>query len=207
MAYTPSGLWVLDLRPQSNEEQMLTREMKNYLRTMNNIYKKNIAVQGPSGSGKTLLAESLGRFKTRTLNLSKEIPKDFDSIHKNNEILILKRIDEAPDKFLKKMSNYSKYNSVFVTSRNTDYFTKPYFDNFAKISIETMLPKSNRSFDALEKYLVNILKVKNISFDAKDEQFQISIKELFEKLWPNLRQIIRQLQLRTKTGQWVSIPL
>ena len=59
MAYTPSGLWVLDLRPQSNEEQMLTREMKNYLCTMNNIYKKNIAVQGPSGSEKILLAESL----------------------------------------------------------------------------------------------------------------------------------------------------
>ena len=46
-----------------------------------------------------------------------------------------------------------------------------------------------------------------IQFQVSDLQFQLNIEELFDKLWPNMRQIVRQTQMRAKTGEWVPIPV
>lgn len=202
-----SGLWVLDLRPESKEEQMITLEMKDHLMLISQNSKRNIALGGPAGSGKTLFAQSIGNFNATIINLSKEIPQNLDIKLKNKEILILKRIDEAPDRILKEIFDFSMNHSVYVTSRNIEFFSRPEFSNFSKISIENILPKSSTSFKKLERYIINILKTKNIIFNPEDKDFQMDCKELFDKLWPNIRQIIRQSQFRAKTGKWVSIPL
>ena len=202
-----TGFWVLDLRPKSEEEQMFTREMRNHFITIRKKNNNNFAVCGPTGSGKSLFAESLGNFNTKIINLSKQEPKDLEVILKKNKIIIMKRVEEATKNIVNKINDYSKKNSIYITSRNADLFTKPDFKNFTKISMEEMLPKSNTSFTVLEKYIKYILNIKNISFDPKNKEFQNSCIELFERLWPNMRQIIRQLQLRSKTGEWVSIPL
>ena len=81
-----------------------------------------------------------------------------------------------------------------------NYSKKGKFINDSKLKAKIQFIKNNSNL----KY---ILKAKNISFDSKDKEFQNSCMELFERLWPNMRQIIRQLQLRSKTGEWVSIPL
>tara|TARA_B100001750_G_scaffold86916_1_gene68538 strand:- start:10786 stop:11409 length:624 start_codon:yes stop_codon:yes gene_type:complete len=202
-----SGYWVLDLRPKSREEQMQTNEMRNYFISIRNKYRTNLALYGPTGSGKSLLAESLGNFNTTTINLSKKEPRDLEKILKRNNVLIFKRVEETTKRIINKINYLSKKNTIYITSRNADIFSKPEFYNFTTISMEDMLPKSNTSFRVLEKYLKYVLKAKNISFDSKDKEFQNSCMELFERLWPNMRQIIRQLQLRSKTGEWVSIPL
>ena len=202
-----TGYWVLDLRPKSREEQMQTNEMKNYFISIRKNYRVNFALYGPTGCGKSLFAESLENFNTTTINLSKKEPGDLEKILNKNNVLIFKRVEETTSRIMNKIYEFSKKNSIYITSRNADIFSKPNFYNFSTISMEDMLPKSNASFRVLEKYLKNILKAKNISFDSKDREFQNSCKELFERLWPNMRQIIRQLQLRSKTGEWVSIPL
>ena len=61
--------------------------------------------------------------------------------------------------------------------------------------------------EKIKNYLLGVLDQNQIQFQIGDLQFQLNIEELFDKLWPNMRQIVRQTQMRAKTGEWVSIPV
>ena len=69
------------------------------------------------------------------------------------------------------------------------------------------MPKNQKSFEKIKNYLLGVLEQNQIQFQVGDLQFQLNIEELFDKLWPNMRQIVRQTQMRAKTGEWVSIPV
>jgi len=75
------------------------------------------------------------------------------------------------------------------------------------VNLEELMPKNQKSFEKIRNYLLNILEQNQIRLQVSDLQFQLNLEEIFDKLWPNMRQIIRQTQMRSKTGEWVSIPV
>ena len=80
-------------------------------------------------------------------------------------------------------------------------------NSFHAVNLEELMPKNQKSFEKIKNYLLGVLDQNQIQFQIGDLQFQLNIEELFDKLWPNMRQIVRQTQMRAKTGEWVSIPV
>ena len=70
-----------------------------------------------------------------------------------------------------------------------------------------LLPADEPSFLATKEHIVNLLEKEKIAYLPNDREFMLNTRELFDKLWPNLRQIVRQTQMRCKTGNWVSTPV
>ena len=56
-------------------------------------------------------------------------------------------------------------------------------------------------------YLRSLLKRNQIDFDSSNDQFQLNILEIYERLWPRMRQIVRHAQMRSKSNKWVPIPV
>ncbi|MEL0046200.1 MAG: hypothetical protein VW995_15640, partial [Deltaproteobacteria bacterium] len=80
-------------------------------------------------------------------------------------------------------------------------------NSFHVVNLEELMPKNQKSFEKIKNYLLGVLEQNQIQFQVSDLQFQLNIEELFDKLWPNMRQIVRQTQMRAKSGEWVSIPV
>ena len=80
-------------------------------------------------------------------------------------------------------------------------------NSFHTVNLEELMPKNQKSFELIRKHLLNVLEHNRIQLQVSNLQFQLNIEEIFDKLWPNMRQIIRQTQMRSKTGEWISIPV
>ena len=68
------------------------------------------------------------------------------------------------------------------------------------MNLGELIPKNQKSFEKIKNYLLGVLDQNQIQFQIGDLQFQLNIEELFDKLWPNMRQIVSQTQMRAKTG-------
>ena len=67
--------------------------------------------------------------------------------------------------------------------------------------------KNNHSLKHFQNYLSKLLKKNQIGFDSSNDQFQLNTIEMYEKLWPRMRQIVRHAQMRSKSNKWVPIPV
>ena len=81
------------------------------------------------------------------------------------------------------------------------------FKNCKIIHTNQFLPKNNHSLKKFQNYLSKLLKTNQIGFDSSNDQFQLNTLEMYEKLWPRMRQIVRHAQMRSKSNKWVPIPV
>ena len=172
---------------------------------------KKLLIVGGAGTGKTLLAEQLSGPEHNLLAL-----QEVESLEQMQALLaarpshthLLKRLDLSPlDPAALARLLYDASQSVFVTSREGASLEPFLTQGFELVPMEPLLPADEPSFLATKEHIVKLLEKEKIAYIPNDREFKLNTRELFEKLWPNLRQIVRQTQMRCKTGNWVSTPV
>ena len=201
MSENKTGFWVVDQRPMQVEQMMFTDEMNQELKTLKDDQVKRVAIIGARGVGKTLFAQALAGFQSIVIKVSElgsvQIP--------SSEIIILKGVDQQSKTEVLKISEREQ-QIILVAQENITEHTGE-LNSFRTVNLEELMPKNQKSFEKIRNYLLNILEQNQIRLQVSDLQFQLNLEEIFDKLWPNMRQIIRQTQMRSKTGEWVSIPV
>ena len=201
MSENKTGFWVVDQRPMQVEQMMFTDEMNRELKTLRDDQVKRVAIIGARGVGKTLFAQALAGFQSIVLKVSElgsvQIP--------SSEIIILKGVDQQSKVEVLKISEREQQIILVAQENITEHTGES--NSFRTVNLEELMPKNQKSFEKIRNYLLNILEQNQIRLQVSDLQFQLNLEEIFDKLWPNMRQIIRQTQMRSKTGEWVSIPV
>jgi ABC-type glutathione transport system ATPase component len=201
MSENKTGFWVVDQRPMQVEQMMFTDEMNQELKTLKDDQVKRVAIIGARGVGKTLFAQALAGFQSIVLKVSElgsvQIP--------SSEIIILKGVDQQSKVEVLKISEREQQIILVAQENITEHTGES--NSFRTVNLEELMPKNQKSFEKIRNYLLNILEQNQIRLQVSDLQFQLNLEEIFDKLWPNMRQIIRQTQMRSKTGEWVSIPV
>jgi len=201
MSENKTGFWVVDQRPMQVEQMMFTDEMNQELKTLKDDQVKRVAIIGARGVGKTLFAQSLAGFQSIVIKVSElgsvQIP--------SSEIIILKGVDQQSKAEVLKISEREQQIILVAQENITEHTGES--NSFRTVNLEELMPKNQKSFEKIRNYLLNILEQNQIRLQVSDLQFQLNLEEIFDKLWPNMRQIIRQTQMRSKTGEWVSIPV
>ncbi|MDG2197647.1 MAG: hypothetical protein P8O70_12340 [SAR324 cluster bacterium] len=201
MSENKTGFWVVDQRPMRVEQMMFTDEMNWELETLKDDQVKRVAIIGSRGVGKTLFAQALAGFQSIVFKVSElgnvQIP--------SSETIILKGVDQQSKAEVLKISEREQQTILVAQENITEHTGES--NSFRPVKLEELMPKNQKSFEKIRNYLLNVLEQNQIQLQVSDLQFQLNIEEIFDKLWPNMRQIIRQTQMRSKTGEWVSIPV
>ena len=207
-----TGHWVMDFRPNTLKDMVIPEKLGHAIRKLESQNaSKKILIVGSAGTGKTLLAEHLSGKDLSSIDLKDE---GFFSCMQNalsnhqNHTLILKHLESTNSNPVELASLLSKCpHQIILTSRNFD-FSEPFVgEGFELVEMEPLLPPDENSFMVTKEHILKLLKKNKISFSPVDREFILNTRELFDKLWPNQRQIIRQTQMRCKTGNWVSTPV
>ena len=197
-------LWIFSSRPKSIDEMLLTDEMENII---NSSMYNHTLINGPIGTGKTVLAEAITKFSARIVNCksSNEIDELFKNADEINSVII-KNIDKCYDRVDEILEVYKMKKIIFIT-RDEASSDLSIFKNCKIIHTNQFLPKNNHSLKKFQNYLSKLLKTNQIGFDSSNDQFQLNTIEMYEKLWPRMRQIVRHAQMRSKSNKWVPIPV
>ncbi|MAO99113.1 MAG: hypothetical protein CMQ60_04755 [Gammaproteobacteria bacterium] len=197
-------LWIFSSRPKSIDEMLLTDEMENII---NSSMYNHTLINGPIGTGKTVLAEAITKFSARIVNCksSNEIDELFKNADEINSVII-KNIDKCYDRVDEILEVYKMKKIIFIT-RDEASSDLSIFKNCKIIHTNQFLPKNNHSLKKFQNYLSKLLKTNQIGFDSSNDQFQLNTLEMYEKLWPRMRQIVRHAQMRSKSNKWVPIPV
>ena len=197
-------LWIFSSRPKSIDEMLLTDEMENII---NSSMYNHTLINGPIGTGKTVLAEAITKFNARIVycKSSNELEELFKNADEINSVII-KNIDKYYDRVDEILEVYKMKKVIFIT-RDEASSDLSIFKNCKRIHTNQFLPKNNHSLKHFQNYLSKLLKTNQIGFDSSNDQFQLNTIEMYEKLWPRMRQIVRHAQMRSKSNKWVPIPV
>ena len=201
MSANKTGLWVVDQRPMRVEQMMFTDEMNRELENLQDNKLQREAIIGSRGIGKTLFAQALAGFQGLVLKVS-----ELENTRiQYTEAIILKGIDQQPNAEILRIAERAE-KTILIAQEDISERTGE-SNSFHAVNLGELMPKNQKSFEKIKNYLLGVLDQNQIQFQIGDLQFQLNIEELFDKLWPNMRQIVRQTQMRAKTGEWVSIPV
>ena len=197
-------LWIFSSRPKSIDEMLLTDEMEKIINS--SVYNHTL-INGPIGTGKTVLAEAITKFNARIVycKSSNELEELFKNADEINSVII-KNIDKYYDRVDEILEVYKMKKVIFIT-RDEASSDLSIFKNCKRIHTNQFLPKNNRSLKHFQNFLSKLLKTNQIGFDSSNDQFQLNTIEMYEKLWPRMRQIVRHAQMRSKSNKWVPIPV
>ena len=201
MSENKTGLWVVDQRPMRVEQMMFTDEMNRELENLQDNELKRVVIVGSRGIGKTLFAQALAGFQGLVLKVS-ELE---NTPIQHSESIILKGVDQQPNSEILRITERAE-KTILIAQKDISERTGE-SNSFHAVNLEELMPKNQKSFEKIKNYLLGVLDQNQIQFQIGDLQFRLNIEELFDKLWPNMRQIVRQTQMRAKTGEWVSIPV
>ena len=201
MSASKTGLWVVDQRPMRVEQMMFTDEMNRELENLQDNKLKRVTIVGSRGIGKTLFAQALAGFQGPVLKVS-ELE---NTPIQHTKAIILKGIDQQPNAEILRIAERAEKTILIAQEDISERTDKS--NSFHAVNLEELMPKNQKSFEKIKNYLLGVLEQNQIQFQVGDLQFQLNMEELFDKLWPNMRQIVRQTQMRAKTGEWVSIPV
>ena len=201
MSENKTGFWVVDQRPMQVEQMMFTDEMNRELENLQDNELKRVVIVGSRGIGKTLFAQALAGFQGLVLKVS-ELE---NTPIQHSESIILKGVDQQPNAEILRITERAE-KTILIAQKDISERTGE-SNSFHAVNLEELMPKNQKSFEKIKNYLLGVLDQNQIQFQIGDLQFQLNIEELFDKLWPNMRQIVRQTQMRAKTGEWVSIPV
>ena len=201
MSASKTGLWVVDQRPMRVEQMMFTDEMNRELENLQDNKLKRVTIVGSRGIGKTLFAQALADFQGLVLKVS-ELE---NTPIQHTEAIILKGIDQQPNAEILRIAERAE-KTILIAQEDISERTGE-SNSFHALNLGELMPKNQKSFEKIKNYLLGVLDQNQIQFQIGDLQFQLNIEELFDKLWPNMRQIVRQTQMRAKPGEWVSIPV
>lgn len=201
MLENKTGFWVVDQRPMRVGQMMFTEEMNREIEILKDNRVKRVAIIGSRGVGKTLFAQALAGFQSIVLKVSElgNVPIP------SSEAIIVKGIDQQSKTEILRI--LEREQQIILTAKEIITEQTCELNSFHTVNLEELMPKNQKSFEKIRKYLLNVLEHNRIQLQVSNLQFQLNIEEIFDKLWPNMRQIIRQTQMRSKTGEWISIPV
>ena len=201
MLENKTGFWVVDQRPMRAGQMMFTEEMNREIEILKDNRGKRVAIIGSRGVGKTLFAQALAGFQSIVLKVSElgNVPIP------SSEAIIVKGIDQQSKTEILRI--LEREQQIILTAKEIITEQTCELNSFHTVNLEELMPKNQKSFEKIRKHLLNVLEHNRIQLQVSNLQFQLNIEEIFDKLWPNMRQIIRQTQMRSKTGEWISIPV
>ena len=201
MLENKTGFWVVDQRPMRVGQMMFTEEMNREIEILKDNQVKRVAIIGSRGVGKTLFAQALAGFQSIVLKVSElgNVPIP------SSEAIIVKGIDQQSKTEILRI--LEREQQIILTAKEIITEQTCELNSFRTVNLEELMPKNQKSFEKIRKHLLNVLEHNRIQLQFSNLQFQLNIEEIFDKLWPNMRQIIRQTQMRSKTGEWISIPV
>ena len=201
MLENKTGFWVVDQRPMRVGQMMFTEEMNREIEILKDNQVKRVVIIGSRGVGKTLFAQALAGFQSIVLKVSElgNVPIP------SSEAIIVKGIDQQQKTEILRILEREQQIILTVKEIITEQTCE--LNSFHTVNLEELMPKNQKSFEKIRKHLLNVLEHNRIQLQFSNLQFQLNIEEIFDKLWPNMRQIIRQTQMRSKTGEWISIPV
>jgi|TARA_B100001093_G_C26445042_1_gene849789 ATPase subunit of ABC transporter with duplicated ATPase domains len=201
MLENKTGFWVVDQRPMRVGQMMFTEEMNREIEILKDNQVKRVAIIGSRGVGKTLFAQALAGFQSIVLKVSElgNVPIP------SSEAIIVKGIDQQSKTEILRI--LEREQQIILTAKEIITEQTCELNSFHTVNLEELMPKNQKSFEKIRKHLLNVLEHNRIQLQVSNLQFQLNIEEIFDKLWPNMRQIIRQTQMRSKTGEWISIPV
>ena len=201
MLENKTGFWVVDQRPMRVGQMMFTEEMNREIEILKDNQVKRVAIIGSRGVGKTLFAQALAGFQSIVLKVSElgNVPIP------SSEAIIVKGIDQQSKTEILRI--LEREQQIILTAKEIITEQTCELNSFHTVNLEELMPKNQKSFEKIRKHLLNVLEHNRIQLQFSNLQFQLNIEEIFDKLWPNMRQIIRQTQMRSKTGEWISIPV
>jgi hypothetical protein len=201
MLENKTGFWVVDQRPMRVGQMMFTEEMNREIEILKDNQVKRVAIIGSRGVGKTLFAQALASFQSIVLKVSElgNVPIP------SSEAIIVKGIDQQSKTEILRI--LEREQQIILTAKEIITEQTCELNSFHTVNLEELMPKNQKSFEKIRKHLLNVLEHNRIQLQVSNLQFQLNIEEIFDKLWPNMRQIIRQTQMRSKTGEWISIPV
>ena len=201
MLENKTGFWVVDQRPMRVGQMMFTEEMNREIEILKDNQVKRVAISGSRGVGKTLFAQALAGFQSIVLKVSElgNVPIP------SSEAIIVKGIDQQSKTEILRI--LEREQQIILTAKEIITEQTCELNSFHTVNLEELMPKNQKSFEKIRKHLLNVLEHNRILLQVSNLQFQLNIEEIFDKLWPNMRQIIRQTQMRSKTGEWISIPV
>ena len=201
MLENKTGFWVVDQRPMRVGQMMFTEEMNREIEILKDNQVKRVAIIGSRGVGKTLFAQALAGFQSIVLKVSElgNVPIP------SSEAIIVKGIDQQSKTEILRI--LEREQQIILTAKEIITEQTCELNSFHTVNLEELMPKNQKSFKKIRKHLLNVLEHNRIQLQVSNLQFQLNIEEIFDKLWPNMRQIIRQTQMRSKTGEWISIPV
>ena len=201
MLENKTGFWVVDQRPMRVGQMMFTEEMNREIEILKDNQVKRVAIIGSRGVGKTLFAQALAGFQSIVLKVSElgNVPIP------SSEAIIVKGIDQQSKTEILRI--LEREQQIILTAKEIITEQTCELNSFHTVNLEELMPKNQKSFKKIRKHLLNVLEHNRIQLQFSNLQFQLNIEEIFDKLWPNMRQIIRQTQMRSKTGEWISIPV
>ena len=201
MLENKTGFWVVDQRPMRVGQMMFTEEMNREIEILKDNRVKRVAIIGSRGVGKTLFAQALAGFQSIVLKVSElgNVPIP------SSEAIIVKGIDQQSKTEILRI--LEREQQIILTAKEIITEQTCELNSFHTVNLEELMPKNQKSFEKIRKHLLNVLGHNRIQLQFSNLQFQLNIEEIFDKLWPNMRQIIRQTQMRSKTGEWISIPV
>ena len=201
MLENKTGFWVVDQRPMRVWQMMFTEEMNREIEILKDNRVKRVAIIGSRGVGKTLFAQALAGFQSIVLKVSElgNVPIP------SSEAIIVKGIDQQSKTEILRI--LEREQQIILTAKEIITEQTCELNSFHTVNLEELMPKNQKSFEKIRKHLLNVLEHNRIQLQVSNLQFQLNIEEIFDKLWPNMRQIIRQTQMRSKTGEWISIPV
>ena len=201
MLENKTGFWVVDQRPMRVGQMMFTEEMNREIEILKDDQVKRVAIIGSRGVGKTLFAQALAGFQSIVLKVSElgNVPIP------SSEAIIVKGIDQQSKTEILRI--LEREQQIILTAKEIITEQTCELNSFHTVNLEELMPKNQKSFEKIRKHLLNVLEHNRIQLQVSNLQFQLNIEEIFDKLWPNMRQIIRQTQMRSKTGEWISIPV
>ena len=201
MLENKTGFWVVDQRPMRVGQMMFTEEMNREIEILKDNQVKRVAIIGSRGVGKTLFAQALAGFQSIVLKVSELGTVPIPS----SEAIIVKGIDQQSKTEILRI--LEREQQIILTAKEIITEQTCELNSFHTVNLEELMPKNQKSFEKIRKHLLNVLEHNRIQLQVSNLQFQLNIEEIFDKLWPNMRQIIRQTQMRSKTGEWISIPV
>ena len=201
MLENKTGFWVVDQRPMRVGQMMFTEEMNRAIEILKDNQVKRVVIIGSRGVGKTLFAQALAGFQSIVLKVSElgNVPIP------SSEAIIVKGIDQQSKTEILRI--LEREQQIILTAKEIITEQTCELNSFHTVNLEELMPKNQKSFEKIRKHLLNVLEHNRIQLQFSNLQFQLNIEEIFDKLWPNMRQIIRQTQMRSKTGEWISIPV
>lgn len=203
-----NNLWVEKYRPQSIDECILTKDIKDtFLGIRKSSVIPNLLLSGPAGTGKTTTAKAICKdLNCEVLFINSSLERNIDtlrtkitafcstiSLYNQQKVVILDEGDymnaESTQPALRSfIESFSKNARFIITCNFPDRFMDAIRSRFSNIDFNYSDEERQQLSFEMFRRVQNILKTEGVEFDKK------AVADHIMKYFPDFRRILGELQ-------------